>query len=71
MEAWRTRKAGTMNELRLVRPGEGHGEPAMAFREELLQNGDSFDGCAGLEDAESYGQWLCFEQRLRAKYSDS
>ena len=60
-----------MCRLSLVRPSKEYAEQVMSYKKEMSQNGDSFDGCAGLEDAESYGQWLCFEQRLRAKYSDS
>ena len=40
----------------------------MSFREELLQNNDSFDGCAGLENVHSFDEWIDFETRLKAKY---
>jgi len=42
----------------------------MLYKEEMLQNGDSFDGCAGLEDVCSFEEWIDFETRLKAKYGD-
>lgn len=38
----------TMEALRLERPAAKHEQQVMAYREEVLQNGDDFDGCAGL-----------------------
>ncbi|MDE5779107.1 MAG: hypothetical protein K2I10_11460 [Lachnospiraceae bacterium] len=34
----------------------------MAYTEEMLQNGDSLDGCVGLDE------WFGFEGRLKTKY---
>lgn len=34
----------------------------------MLQCGDSFDGCAGLEDVQSFNEWIEFERSLREKY---
>ena len=56
-----------MGELTLVRPAPAHAGQVMAFRTELLRNGDSFDGCAGLEEVETYEKWLDFEGRMREK----
>lgn len=42
----------------------------MDFREEMLENGDGFDGCGGLEDTESFKDWMNFEKRLKAKYKN-
>ena len=42
----------------------------MAYRNEMLQNKDSFDGCAGLEEVHSFEEWIDFEARLKAKYKD-
>ncbi|MEI3183430.1 MAG: hypothetical protein V8S98_08950 [Lachnospiraceae bacterium] len=39
----------------------------MSYKEEMSQNGDSFDGCAGL-DVYSFDEWIDFEGRLRKKY---
>ena len=35
-----------------------------------MKNGDSFDGCAGLEDCTSFEEWIRFEERLRAKFKE-
>lgn len=52
----------------MVRPTERFAEQVMAYRAEMLRNGDSFDGCAGLEDVQSFDEWIDFERRLKAKY---
>lgn len=43
----------------------GNGIPA-----EMLDNGDSLDGCAALEDTNSYAEWADFEGRLRERYGE-
>lgn len=57
-----------MNELRLITPSELYAEQVMSYREEMLQSGDSLDGCAGLEEVLSFAEWVDFESRLKAKY---
>ena len=57
-----------MCELMLVRPSKQYAEQVMSYKEEMLQCGDSFDGCAGLEDVQSFDEWIEFERRLREKY---
>lgn len=57
-----------MCELMLVRPSKLYAEQVMSYKEEMLQCGDSFDGCAGLEDVQSFDEWIDFERRLREKY---
>lgn len=59
-----------MSGLSLVIPSERYGEQVMQYKAEMLQNGDSFDGCAGLEDVQTFEEWLDFEARARAKYGD-
>ena len=54
--------------LLLVRPSKQYADQVMLYREEMLQNGDSFDGCAGLEEVQSFEEWIDFETRLREKY---
>ena len=54
--------------LMLVRPCKLYAELVMSYKEEMSQNGDSFDGCAGLEDVYSFDEWIDFEGRLRKKY---
>ncbi len=57
-----------MEALRLERPTAKHEQQVMAYQEEMLQNGDSFDGCAGLEKVSSYDEWMDFENRLKKRY---
>ena len=57
-----------MYELMLIRPSMEYKEQVMSYKEEMLQNGDSFDGCAGLENVSSFDEWIDFEGRLRKKY---
>lgn len=59
-----------MEELILVRPTALYEEQVMSYREEMLENGDRFDGCAGLENVRSFSEWLDFERRLKAQYKD-
>ena len=47
--------------LMLVRPCKLYAEQVMSYKEEMSQNGDSFDGCAGLEDVYSFDEWIDFE----------
>ena len=49
-----------MCKLLLVRPSKQYAEHVMLYKEEMLQNGDSFDGCAGLEDVQSFEEWIDF-----------
>ena len=54
----------------LCRPGSRYSGQVMDFRDELKQNGDEFDGCAGLEDCASFEEWIRFGDRLRVKYKE-
>lgn len=36
----------------------------------MLKNRDSFDGCAGLENVQSFSEWIDFEGRLKEQYKD-
>ena len=56
--------------LELVRPIRKYAEQVMRYKEEMLANGDSFDGCAGLEDVGSFDEWIDFEARLKKKYGE-
>ena len=60
-----------MGRIKLIIPTEEYAEQVMAYREMFLKNGDSFDGCAGLEDVGSYEEWFDFENRLSAKFGDA
>ncbi len=57
-------------EIQLLRPDKRYARQVMEFKKELNNNGDSFDGCAGLEECDSFEEWLRFEERLRAKYKE-
>lgn len=56
--------------LELVPPTEEYESQVMSYRAEMLENGDGFDGCAGLEMVENYGEWLKFEERLQKMYGE-
>jgi len=53
--------------LELVVPAAAHEEQVMAFKAEMLENADSFDGCAGLDEVETYEEWLDFKGREARK----
>ena len=56
--------------MKLVSPSMLYESQILAFRKEMMEAGDSFDGCAGLELTESVSQWLNFEERLKQLYGD-
>lgn len=56
--------------LHLVKPDNTYKEQVLQYREAMFASGDSFDGCAGLEETISFSEWLDFEKRLRQKYGD-
>lgn len=59
-----------MNELILVRPSAQYADQVMEYRAEMLANGDTLDGCAGLEDVSCFSEWIDFDNRLKRKYGD-
>lgn len=56
--------------LKLVRPTCEYAEQVMQYKNEMITNNDSLDGCAGLEDVESFAEWIDFEHRLKQKYGE-
>jgi len=56
--------------LKLIRPSREYAEQVMNYKEEMLTNKDSFDGCAGLEEVNSFDEWVDFENRLKQKYGE-
>ena len=56
--------------LKLVRPSCEYAEQVMQYKEDMLANNDSFDGCADLEEVISYTEWIDFENRLKRKYGE-
>jgi len=55
-------------ELISAETAHGYADQVMAYREEMLANGDILHGCAGLEDVQSFWEWIDFDCRLRAKF---
>ena len=68
------RKSGFLEErlmyLKLVRPSREYAEQVMQYKEDMLANNDSFDGCAGLEEVNSFTEWIDFQNRLKRKYGE-
>ena len=56
--------------LKLVRPTCKYAEQVMQYKDDMLENNDSLDGCAGLEDVDSFSEWIDFENRLKRKYGE-
>ena len=62
-----------MNEerLELIIPTSEYKDQVMKYRKIFLENEESFDGCAGLEECNTYEEWLNFENRLSKKYGEN
>lgn len=60
-----------METIILIKPEEKYAKQVMDYKEEMLNNKDSLDGCAGLENVENYTQWADFENRLQALYKEN
>lgn len=52
-----------MDILELVEPTMEYKDQVMAFKAEMLEYGSDFEGCSGLENAETYEEWLDFRGR--------
>lgn len=60
-----------MSNLKLVKPTKEYEKQVMDYRQEFYDNNEnSFDGCAGLEDVETYEEWIDFDGRLSRKYGE-
>ena len=59
---------GNENILKLVNPTMEYKEQVMNYRKVFLENDESFDGCSGLEECETYEEWIDFDNRLSKKY---
>lgn len=44
--------------LKLVRPTIEYADQVMQYKEAMIRNGDSLDGCAGLEDVKIFPSGL-------------
>ncbi len=56
--------------IKLVRPTHEYAEQVMQYKEDMISNNDSFHGCAGLEEVNSFSEWIDFESRLKRKYGE-
>lgn len=66
-----TRRFHVMEILELVAPTMAYKEQVMAYKAEMLANGDSFDGCNGLNKADTFEEWLGFLDHPRKGYVPS
>lgn len=62
-----TRRFHIMEILELAVPTMAYKEQVMAYKAEMLASGDSFDGCDGLNEVETYEEWLDFRGRTEKK----
>ena len=60
-----------MSEIKLVKPTAEYKGQVMLLRKTFLDNDESFAGCAGLEECETYEEWIDFDRRLSEKYKES
>ena len=56
-----------MDELYLAVPSPAYKEQVMAFKAEMLEYGSDFDGCNGLDNVDTYEEWLDFHGREARK----
>lgn len=61
------RRFHVMDILELTVPTMAYKEQVMAYKAEMLAGGDSFDGCDGLKEVETYEEWLDFRGRAEKK----
>ena len=57
--------------LELITPSDEYKEQVMNYRKVFLESNESFDGCAGLEECNTYEEWIDFDNRLSKKYGES
>lgn len=62
-----TRRFYVVEIIELAVPAMAYKEQVMAYKAEMLASGDSFDGCDGLGEVETYEQWLDFRGRTERK----
>lgn len=60
-----------MTDIKLVKPNLDYKEQVMEIRRIFLENKEDFSGCAGLEDCETYEEWIDCDRRLSEKYKES
>lgn len=60
-----------MEKIVLINPTIEYKDQVMNYKKVFEDNNQSFDGCAGLEDVNSFEEWIDFENRLKSKFKDS
>lgn len=60
-----------VEKIKLVTPTKEYESQVMAYKEEFLKRNETLDGCAGLEEVETYDEWINFEERLSKKYGEN
>ena len=60
-----------MNQLELKVPTKEFEKQVMEYQRIFLQENQEFHGCAGLEECQTYDEWINFEERLSKKFGDS
>lgn len=65
----------TSGKIKLIRPLPEYAEQVMAYKVEmqtaLSDKACYLHGCAGLEECDSFDEWVDFDRRLGAKYGDA
>ena len=56
--------------IKLIRPSIEYADQVLQYRDTMLANGDSLDGCADLGNCRSFSEWIDFENRLKATYGE-
>lgn len=57
--------------IKLLRPTAEYADQVMNYKKEMQANNDELNGCAALEDVDTFEQWIDFDGRLSRKYGDS
>lgn len=57
--------------IKLVTPTKEYESQVMAYKEEFFKRNEVIDGSAGLEEVETYEEWINFEERLSKKYGEN
>ena len=60
-----------MGELKLVEPTLEYENQVMEMRKVFLDGKETFAGCAGLEECNTYREWIDFDRRLSEKYKET
>lgn len=59
------------NEIKLIVPTNEYKDQVMECKKVFLENNETFAGCSGLEEVNSYEEWIDFDNRLKNKYGEN